>query len=82
VEEFLTTLLQKTHFYNSINISRAVVLLKLDISALLGYTGAVFQKLFGTNLEMFVSNATLLLLLLWIVLPTLRIVYKSKKKYF
>lgn len=82
MEEFLTTLLQKTHFYNSINISRAVVLLKLDISALLGYTGAVFQKLFGTNLEMFVSNATLLLLLLWIVLPTLRIVYKSKKKYF
>ncbi|MFT4575439.1 MAG: Cu-processing system permease protein [Polaribacter sp.] len=81
MEEFLTTLLQKTHFYNSINISRAVVLLKLDISALLGYTGAVFQKLFGTNLEMFVSNATLLLLL-WIVLPTLRIVYKSKKKYF
>jgi Cu-processing system permease protein len=79
VEEFLTTLLQKTHFYNSINISRAVVLLKLDISALLGYTGAVFQKLFVTNLEMFVSNATLLL---WIVLPTLRIVYKSKKKYF
>jgi Cu-processing system permease protein len=65
--------------FNPIDLSRIVVLLKLDISALLGYTGAVFQKFFGTNFGMLLSNLTLLL---WVLLPTLRIVYKSKKKDF
>ena len=34
---------------NPIDLSRTLILLKLDISALLGYTGAVFKKFFGTN---------------------------------
>jgi len=34
---------------NPIDLSRTLILLKLDISALLGYTGAVFKRFFGTN---------------------------------
>jgi len=65
--------------FNPIDLSRILILLKLDISALMGYTGAVFQKYFGTSLGMVIS---FLLLFLWVLLPTLRITYKSRKKDF
>ena len=64
---------------NPIDLSRILILLKLDISALLGYTGAVFQQFFGTSLGMFIS---LLVLTLWVIFPVWRIAYKSKKKDF
>ena len=65
--------------FNPIDLSRIVVLLKLDISALLGYTGAVFQKFFGTNFGILTSS---LALLLWVLLPVLRIIQKSRNKDF
>lgn len=65
--------------FNPIDLSRILIILKLDISALLGYTGAVFQNFFGTGLGMFFS---LTLLMLWILFPILIIIYKSKKKDF
>ncbi len=65
--------------FNPIDLSRILILLKLDISALLGYTGAVFQKFFGTSLGMF---AAIGLLSIWIIFPVLRIAYKSKRKDF
>lgn len=65
--------------FNPIDLSRILILLKLDISALLGYTGAVFQQFFGTNLGMLSSFSVLLL---WVFFPVWRIVYKSKKKDF
>ena len=65
--------------FNPIDLSRILILLKLDISALLGYTGAVFQNFFGTSLGMFFS---ITLLSLWIVFPVLFIIYKSKRKDF
>lgn len=65
--------------FNPIDLSRILILLKLDISALLGYTGAVFQKFFGTGLGMFTSFSVLLL---WVVFPVWRIIHKSKKKDF
>lgn len=52
--------------FNPIDLSRILILLKLDISALLGYTGAVFQKFFGTNLGMFASIS---ILLVWCGIP-------------
>jgi Cu-processing system permease protein len=64
---------------NPIDLSRTLILLKLDISALLGYTGAVFKQFFGTNFGLIVS---MIMLSVWVVLPVLRIVYKSKKKDF
>ncbi|QCE40785.1 ABC transporter permease [Psychroserpens sp. NJDZ02] len=64
---------------NPIDLSRTLILLKLDISALLGYTGAVFKQFFGTNVGLIVS---FVMLSVWVVLPVSRIIYKSKKKDF
>ena len=64
---------------NPIDLSRILILLKLDISALLGYTGAVFRKFFGTNFGMFLS---LFILTLWVVFPMLRMNFKLKRKDF
>ena len=64
---------------NPIDLSRILILLKLDISALLGYTGAVFKQFFGTGLGAFTSIAVLSL---WVILPVWRIKYISAKKDF
>jgi Cu-processing system permease protein len=64
---------------NPIDLSRTLILLKLDISALLGYTGAVFKQFFGTNFGLIIS---LFALLIWVALPVVRIVLKSKRKDF
>ncbi len=65
--------------FNPIDLSRILILLKLDISALLGYTGALFNKFFGTNWGMFIS---FFVLSCWIVIPAWIIVYKSMRKDF
>jgi len=65
--------------FNPIDLSRILILLKLDISALLGYTGAVFKEFFGTSMGMISS---LSILTLWVALPVYRIIYKSRKKDF
>lgn len=65
--------------FNPIDLSRILILLKLDISALLGYTGAVFQQFFGTSLGSIVSS---FVLFLWVVVPVSRLVVKSKNMDF
>lgn len=64
---------------NPIDLSRTLILLKLDISALLGYTGAIFKQFFGTNFGLVVSIS---MLAVWVIMPVLRIIFKSKKKDF
>jgi Cu-processing system permease protein len=61
---------------NPIDLSRVLILLKLDISALLGYTGAVFQKFFGTSLGLIISSG---MLLLWVLIP-IGIIYRMVKR--
>jgi len=65
--------------FNPIDLSRILILLKLDISALLGYTGAVFRKFFGTNSGMLISMA---ILVFWVIIPVFRMNLKLKKKDF
>ena len=65
--------------FNPIDLSRILILLKLDISALLGYTGAVFKQFFGTNLGLFTSLGVLVL---WVVFPVWRINMKLRNKDF
>ena len=65
--------------FNPIDLSRVLILLKLDISALLGYTGAVFHKFFGTAFGMVTSMGVLVL---WVLLPGYLIKYKASKKDF
>jgi len=65
--------------FNPIDLSRILILLKLDISALLGYTGAVFRKFFGTNTGMLLSISVLIF---WVCVPVLRMNLKLRKKDF
>ena len=65
--------------FNPVDLSRVLILLKLDISALLGYTGAVFQKFFGTNFGLIISVA---MLILWVLIPTGIIYRMAKRKDF
>ncbi len=59
---------------NPIDLSRILILLQLDVSAMMGYTGAVFKDFFGTYTGIIFS---LLALVLWIVLP----VWFSTRKF-
>lgn len=52
--------------FNPIDMARIHVLLQVDEAALMGYTGAVFKKYFGTILGMAVS---LVLMISWAFIP-------------
>ncbi|MCC6724065.1 MAG: ABC transporter permease [Saprospiraceae bacterium] len=64
---------------NPIDLSRILILLKLDVSALMGFTGAVFRKFLGTGLGMVVAFAVLLL---WVVGPVVGIKRVAERKDF
>jgi Cu-processing system permease protein len=49
-----------------IDLARIQILLRLDVSAMMGYTGAIFKDFFGTSAGLFVSMG---LLLLWAAIP-------------
>lgn len=51
---------------NPVDLSRVLMLLKLDISALMGYTGAVFHEFFGSKMGMLTS---MVVLLMWTLVP-------------
>lgn len=65
--------------FNPIDLSRVMMLLKLDISALLGYTGALFKKFFGGNMGSFIAFC---ILIVWTILPIVALKIKSSKKDF
>jgi len=65
--------------FNPIDLSRILIMLKLDISALMGYTGAVFNKFFGNNTGILISISALAT---WTIVPVLLILKKSSKKDF
>jgi len=64
---------------NPIDLSRVTIMLGLDISALMGYTGAVFLKFFGTIKGIPVS---ILSMLIWIAAPAFFMVRIANKKDF
>ncbi|SEL59972.1 ABC transporter permease subunit [Parapedobacter koreensis] len=51
---------------NPIDTSRILILLQVDVSAMMGYTGAIFRKFFGTDGGMAITAT---ILVLWTVLP-------------
>ena len=53
---------------NPIDLGRIVIMLKLDISALMGYTGALFKEFFGSGMGIFY---TCMIMFLWIIIPLL-----------
>lgn len=60
-----------------IDLSRILILLQLDTSAIMGYTGAIFKEFFGTKSGMMVSFG---FLILWILLPFAYSLVKFKRK--
>lgn len=65
--------------FNPIDLGRISVMLKLNLAALMGYTGAVFEKFFGSNTGIFV---TITGLCLWIAIPLTLGLRIFKKKDF
>ena len=64
---------------NPIDLSRILIILKLDVSALMGYTGAVFNSFFG-NIGGILLAA--LSLIIWTTIPLFFIVKISNKRDF
>ncbi len=53
---------------NPIDLGRILILLQLDISAMMGYTGAIFKDFFGTTVGL---GFSIIILSLWILIPAL-----------
>lgn len=64
-------------FLNPIDLTRILILLRLDISALMGYTGAVFKLFMGSQLGLILSMITLSL---WTLIPLCLSVRKFNRK--
>ena len=60
-----------------IDLARILILLHLDVSAMMGYTGAIFKDFFGTTYGLIVS---FLLLCLWAIVPFTISLKKFKNK--
>lgn len=63
--------------FNPIDLSRILVLLKMDVSALMGYTGAVFKDFFGTAMGYVMA---LSVMLGWIIFPAWLSLRKFSRK--
>ena len=62
---------------NPIDLSRILILLKMDVSALMGYTGAIFKNFFGTTTGVLLSFS---ILMMWIVIPSWLSLRKFNRK--
>ncbi len=62
---------------NPIDLARVVVLLQMDISALMGYTGALFREFLGTGWGIAFA---FVVLLLWILIPINVAVSRFRRK--
>lgn len=64
-------------FLNPIDLSRIQILLQMDISALMGYTGAVFREFFGNSTGILLSFCGLIA---WIIFPLMISLKKFKSR--
>lgn len=64
---------------NPIDLSRILIMLRLDISALLGFTGAVFNKFLGTTQGLILAFTALFL---WVGIPVFGFLNIIKHKDF
>jgi len=51
---------------NPIDLARIFIILQLDVSAMLGYTGAIFKEFFGSGMGTWIGFGTLCL---WVIVP-------------
>jgi Cu-processing system permease protein len=62
---------------NPIDLGRIFIMLKMDISALMGYTGALYKDFFGSGTGILFTVG---IMLLWIIIPLWLAVRKFKRK--
>lgn len=62
---------------NPIDLGRILLLLQLDISAMMGFTGALFQDFFGSKAGIIFAS---LVMLAWIIIPAGIAIRKFKNK--
>lgn len=62
---------------NPIDLARIFILLELDISAIMGYTGAIYREFLGTSTGMLFA---LVMLVIWVLVPLLLAVRRFRKK--
>lgn len=62
---------------NPVDVTRVMILMKMEMSAMLGYSGAVFTDFLGSNVGMIYS---VVLLLIWSIIPFLWALRKFSKK--
>jgi len=65
--------------FNPIDLSRILILMKLDMSAMMGYTGAVLSKFLGRDTGILLISVSLLT---WMILPLWRLYKIGQKKDF
>ena len=65
--------------FNPIDLTRILIILNLDLSALMGFTGASFDKLFGDFKGVTIASV---MLLLWVFIPCTLALKKYKKRDF
>lgn len=63
--------------FNPIDLGRIYLMLQMDVSALMGYTGATYKDFFGSNVGMIYTFGVLLL---WMVVPLLLSLRSFNKK--
>jgi Cu-processing system permease protein len=61
---------------NPVDLGRILMLMQLDISALMGYTGAFFQQFFNSSMGILIAGGTLLIWVLWPSLLAMRVFRK------
>lgn len=64
---------------NPIDLARTIVLLQLDVSALMGYTGALMQEILGQNTGIIAATG---ILILWAALPLFIAVRRFNRRDF
>jgi Cu-processing system permease protein len=64
---------------NPIDLARIAVILKLEISSMMGFTGAVFRKFLGDQSGMLMAIG---IMLVWSVLPVLGLIKIAKRRDF
>jgi Cu-processing system permease protein len=62
---------------NPVDLARVLVLLQMDVSALMGYTGAMMKELLGTGRGLAFAS---LILAAWIALPVVSAVWVFRRK--
>jgi Cu-processing system permease protein len=62
---------------NPIDLGRIYLMLQMDVSALMGYTGATYKEFFGSNMGLFY---TIGIMFIWIIVPIMLAVRSFNKK--